>query len=294
MCYSILYLISPVKSGFDLTALHLNFKYTVLNCNRNDIKICFSYRAWQYIELTWICIYILFIFILKCVKCLTSVHFATFLPWEVFPIAFEHWFIKCFKPAMWRMCLLWFNLLRQMSLASCIQTFLFISVFSQFETLNALLAFVTALYITVWTCWAFSVTTRVIILSLDSLPMDDIWSKWRQTALIQLPVAAETLSTVVDKCYTKVLSNRVHFLWTIKLCFPDIFWTYRYLITNSMTWLGHISCQGQRKGHISAICHAFHFRQWCIKVTYRSIWSFIEDVSYKRVCAVIFELFIKI
>lgn len=102
----------------------------------------------------------------------------------------------------------------------------------------------TVVYLTVWVCWAFSVTTRVIILSLDSLPVDDIYFKWRQTILIQLPVAAETLRTEVDECYTKAHSNTVLFIWTIKLRFPDIFWAH---VTNNMTWVGRISCQGQSK-----------------------------------------------
>lgn len=139
------------------------------------------------------------------------IHFATYLPWEVFPIAFDQWFIKCFKPALWRMCLLWFNLLRQMSLGSSTKTILFISVFCQFE--RSMLAFCDCtLHHSLNMLSFFCHNTGHYSLSLDSLPMDDICTQWRQTALIQLPVAAETLSTVVDKCYTKALSHRVHFL----------------------------------------------------------------------------------
>lgn len=99
--------------------------------------------------------------------------------------------------------------------------------------------------------------------------MADICSKWRQTALIQLPVTAETLSTVVDKCYTKAHLNTVHFfMWTIKLWFPDIFWVYRHLFTNSMAWGGHISCQGQSKRYFCYLpCMLFYFRQWLNWIT---------------------------
>lgn len=117
--------------------------------------------------------------------------------------------------------------------------------------------------------------------------MADICSKWRQTALIQLPVTAETLSTVVDKCYTKAHLNTVHFfMWTIKLWFPDIFWVYRHLFTNSMAWGGHISCQGQSKRYFCYLpCMLFLF-QAVIKLNYRRIWSFTEDVCNTD-CAVI-------